>query len=146
MKPRQGNNPKRRIAPIECLGTDQRRALQKSIRYVGSGHHKRNPADYGLRRVDPRPTKSMCDLGRAVGLKEARQLIERGIERGMFSTPREDGFPKFIWGVSGLGEVFESKTDASGSGVYHGYPLENEDTMVEYVRSVWKKRCQDVGQ
>ena len=69
-----------------------------------------------------------------------------GIRRGLFSTIREDGFPKFIWSVSDRGEVFEAKTDSNGTGGYHGYPLEDEDRMRAYVKSVWEERCQDAGQ
>jgi hypothetical protein len=116
------------------------------LRYVGSGHHKRNPADYGLLRANPCPTKSLCDLERVIRLDEARNLVAGGIKCGLFSEPREDGFPKFIWSVSELGEVFEAKTDTNGTGEYHGYPLEDEDAMCKYVRSVWMERCQDAGQ
>ena len=38
------------------------------VRYVGSGHHKRNPADYGLTRTSLRPTQSFCDLRMKWGL------------------------------------------------------------------------------
>ena len=48
---RPGNNPKRRIAREGFL-TDERKAeLAVNARYGGSGHHKRNPADYGLGSV-----------------------------------------------------------------------------------------------
>lgn len=105
---RPGNNPKRRIAPSERLTKEQKDALKDRVRYVGSGHHKRNPADYGLPRANPRPTKSLCDLERTILLDEARQLVARGIEHGLFSEPQGDGFPKFIWSVSEHGEVFPS--------------------------------------
>jgi hypothetical protein len=67
--------------------------------------------------------------------------LATGIALGLFSDPREDGFPKFIWSVSAHGEVFEAKTDTNGSGDYHGYPLEDEDVMSGYVKSVWRQRC-----
>ncbi|MHB1512778.1 MAG: hypothetical protein ACYCVM_08990 [Acidiferrobacter sp.] len=120
--------------------------LEKLARYVGSGHHKRNPADYGLPRTNPRPTKSLCDLGRPILLDEARLLALSGIRCGLFSQIRHDGFPKFIWSVSDRGEVFEAKTDANGTGEYHGYPLEDEDAMRMYVKSVWEERCRNAGQ
>ena len=127
--------------------TDQvTQLLERSARYVGSGHHKRYPADYGLQRTNPRPTKSLCDLERVIPLNEAKSLLTEGIRRGLFSEIRQDGFPKFIWSVSRDGEVFEAKTDTHGSGEYHGYPLEDEDAMHPYVKSVWKERCQDAGQ
>jgi len=143
---RPGNNPKRRIAPAGRLSDVHKADLAHAVRYVGNGHHKRNPADYGLERVNPRPTKSLCDLERVILLDEARQLLKNGIQYGLFSEPVNDGFPKFIWSVSTRGEVFEAKTDVHGTGAYHGYPLENEDPMHEYVKSVWIERCQNAGQ
>lgn len=145
MAHRPGNNPKRRIAPLERLTEDRKIALTGAVRYVGSGHHKRNPADYGLPRANPRPTKSLCDLERTILLDEARQLVASGIQYGLFSEPQEDGFPKFIWSVSENGEVFEAKTDIHGTGEYHGYPLEDEDAMHKYVKSIWEERCQNAG-
>ena len=119
--------------------------LVEAARYVGSGHHKRNPADYGLPRTNPRPTKSLCDLERTIPLDEARSLMTTGIRWGLVSAVRKDGFPKYIWSVSVRGEVFEAKTDANGTGEYHGYPLEDEDAMHAYVKSVWEERCKNAG-
>ncbi|MBW8078871.1 MAG: hypothetical protein GJU76_12535 [Gallionella sp.] len=142
---RPGNNPKRRIAPANYASNGVRRRLEASARYVGSGHHKRNPADYGLPRTNPRPTKSLCDLARGILLAEAKLLMASGIRCGMFSEIHEGGFPKFIWSVSDRGEVFEAKTDTHGTGEYHGYPLEDEDPMHVYVKSVWEERCPSAG-
>lgn len=123
-----------------------KQSLEKAARYVGSGHHKRNPADYGLPRTNPRPTKSLCDLERVIPLEEAKSLVATGIRSGLVSEIRQDGFPKYIWSVSERGEVFEAKTDANGTGEYHGYPLEDEDAMHVYVKSVWEERCANAGQ
>lgn len=146
MARRPGNNPKRRIASPERLTDQQKGDLAGAVRYAGSGHHKRNPADYGLERVNPRPTKSLCDLQRVILLDEATQLMASGIQCGLFSEPANDGFPKYIWSVSAQGEVFEAKTDTHGTGAYHGYPLETEDAMHEVVKSVWIERCRNPGQ
>lgn len=143
---RPGNNPKRRIVEPNCLNAEQKATLKNDTRYVGSGHHKRYPADYGLERTNPRPTKSLCDMNRVIVLGEAKRLLSDGITLGLFSKPGDDRFPKFIWGVTEIGEVFEAKTDAHGTGEYHGYPLEDEDDMRDYVKSIWKQRCQEIGQ
>ena len=90
-------------------------------------------------RLNPRPTKSLCDLVRTIQKSEAEELLIKGIQQGMYSALDGNGIPKFIWSVSELGEVFEAKTDTHGSGHYHGYPLEDEDTMKLYVISVWKQ-------
>jgi hypothetical protein len=143
---RAGNNPKRRIAAVDCLTDVQKSVLAKRVKYVASGHHKRNPADYGLERTSPRPTKSFCDKMRVIKLDEAKSMIQKGIFLGMFSDFFYGGFPKFIWCVGDDGEVYEAKTDSVTPGGYHGYPLEEEDNMREYVRQVWKERCHSVGQ
>ncbi len=146
MANRPGNNPKRRIAPLGFLSEQARTHLMNCVHYVGSGHHKINPADYGLPRTNPRPTKSLCDLSRTILLAEARQLLLDGIQCGLFSKPRSDGYPKFLWGVSKQGEVFEAKTDTNGTGDYHGYPLEDEDVMHGHVKAIWNERCRKTGQ
>ena len=143
---RPGNNPKRRIAPASNLSEEITQRLERTARYVGSGHHKRDPANYGFLRTNPRPTKSLCDLERVIPIEEAKALVVAGIRWGLISGIREDGFPKYIWSVSGRGEVFEAKTDANGTGEYHGYPLEGEDAMYLYVKSVWEERCKKAGQ
>ena len=72
--------------------------------------------------------------------------MRRGISRGAVSELAYDGFPKFIWCVDEDGEVYEAKTDPSTLGVYHGYRLEEEDDLRDYVRDIWKQRCLSVGQ
>ena len=139
---RPGNNPKRRIALISRLTELQRYELAGTVRYAGSGHHKRSPADYGLERTNPRPHKSLCDAVKVITFKEAKHLIKNGILRGMFSDFFIEKHPKFIWSVSPDGEVYEAKTDATTPGVYHGYPLEEEDDMRSLVKQIWKERCQ----
>jgi hypothetical protein len=137
---RPGNNPKRRIAPITRLNELERSELAKSIRYEGSGHHKRSPADYGLERTSPRPHKSLCDGFRTITLKEAKTLIEQGTICGMFSDFFIGNHPKFIWSVGPDGEAYEARTDDMTLGTYHGYPLEEGDAMSSVVKEIWKTR------
>jgi hypothetical protein len=138
---RPGNNPKRRIAPADLLTEAQRAELARMVRYVASGHHKRHPADYGLERTSPRPTKSLCDLLRVIPLEEAKGMIRKGILCGMISDFFFDAHPKFVWCVGEDGEVYEAKTDAMTPGVYHGYRLEEDDNMRDHIKAVWKQRC-----
>ena len=44
---RCGNNPKRRITALDCLSDEIKTRLKEGVRYVGSGHHKVTPGDYG---------------------------------------------------------------------------------------------------
>jgi hypothetical protein len=142
---RLGNNPKRRVAPPDFLTQPQRAKLAKAVTYVGSGHHKRNPADYGLERTSPRPTKSLCDLMRIIRLDEAKSMMQIGILCGMFSDFFFGNYPKYVWCVGDDGEVYEAKTDAVTPGTYHGYPLEEDDDMHDYIKRVWKERCPTIG-
>jgi hypothetical protein len=136
---RLGNNPKRRLVPIEHIDEAAIKNLLSSARYVGSGHHKRYPLDYGFERTNPVPTKSMCDMRRPVGFADSTRLIKAGIRRGMVSDLSR-GFPKYIWSVDADGIVYEAKTDQSANGGYHGYPLENDDVVRDYVLVEWKLR------
>ncbi len=142
---RAGNNPKRRIAPENKLTVDQRATLTKKVVYAASGHHKRNPADYGLERTNPRPTKSLCDKVRIIPLKAAREMLCKGILLGMVSDYSFSEFPKYIWCVAEDGEVYEAKTDATKAGTYHGYRLEEEDDIREHIKDIWNARCHPVG-
>lgn len=130
MKKRHGNNPKRRVTDdAHALNAQMLSTLCSRVRYVGSGHHKRYPADYGFERTNPVPTKSLCDAVAPVSLAQAQSYLIEGIRRGMISTPAQDGYPKYVWCV----------TD---DGHYHGYPLELEDDMCAYIRALWDQRCQ----
>ena len=143
---RAGNNPKRRVVAVDMSTQQIRLQLEQRVRYVGSGHHKRNPADYGFERTNPRPTKSLCDMERIIHLPEATSLLLIGIKLGMFSELQNDGYPKFIWAVSEDGSTFEAKTDVHGTGEYHGYPLSSSDPMHHYIKKVWEERCKRLGQ
>jgi hypothetical protein len=142
---RPGNNPKRRVAEADLMTAHDRAKLAEQVRYRGSGHHKRSPADYGLERTNPRPTKSLCDLVKVVTYDEAKSLIKKGVLNGVFSDFRLGVYPKFVWCVDDDGEVYEAKTDNGAPGIYHGYRLEEDDDMHSHVATVWKKRCRPLG-
>jgi len=76
---RQGNNPKRRIAPSGRLTFEGKGQLGRVVRYIGSVNHKLHPAAYGFPRPEPRPNKSVCDMERDILLPEAEQLVASGI-------------------------------------------------------------------
>lgn len=137
---RSGNNPNRRVIAHELVTKEYVDRLMREVRYIGSGYHKRCPADYGFDRASPRPTKSLCDASRIITLKEAQSLIKSGVLKGMFSSPQEGGLPKYIWSVSDAGEVFEAKTHPNTPNMYHGYPLEDEDDMRDYIFETWSAR------
>lgn len=82
---------------------------------------------------------------RIIPLEEARTMIQKGILRGMFSDHFLNEHPKYIWYVAEDGEVYEAKTDLTTPGVYHGYRLEEEDNLREYIKQNWKSRCPTPG-
>lgn len=137
---RQGNNPKRRVIRIEEISPEIVQHLLAKAVYVGSGHHKRYPLDYGFERTNPVPSKSLCDMYKPVILSEAKALFEAGIKKGMVSD-LSAGLPKYVWSVNSDGIVFEAKTDPIARGKYHGYPLENDLFVRDYILSEWEKRC-----
>lgn len=138
MSRRNGNNPKRRIAPVDYKPQNDRKALASRLQYTGSAVHKAHPGNYGFHPpCNPRPWKSICDGTRAILRSEAEQLFQAGILKGMFSEFSETDNPKYIWSVDEQGEAYEAKVDRNG---YHGYRLENEDRMREVVLNEWSRR------
>lgn len=134
-------DPTRRIADPDSWPEKQRNDLSDRAKYVGSGHHKRYPANYGLERTNPRRTATVCDAERVLKLDEAMSLLDSGIKKGMVSTVLEaDGMPKYIWSVSPEGQPFEAKTSASTPWQYHGYPLDKNDSMCQRVLEAWNDR------
>jgi hypothetical protein len=140
VRSRSSSSPKRKIVAFGSTPKVKLELLQVRAYYLGSGHHKRSPADYGFERTSPRPTKSLCDASRVILRNEAQQLLGAGIAKEMISEIGDDGFPKYIWSVSSNEEIFESKTHPNGTGQYHGYPLGPEDDWREVVLKAWMER------
>lgn len=145
MPKRIGNNPKRRIAPLGRFSPQDLQRLVSTVRYHGSPHHKRVPANYGFHGpVGPRPHKSLCDGKRVIRLGEARSLLLDGLKRGMVSAYLMNGFPKYIWSVDQDGEPYEAKLGHEGRS-YHGYRLGIDDRMMrnEVIRE-WRARSRNL--
>lgn len=140
--PREGNDPRRRIAEAAAFTLEERRQLAGRAKYIGSGYHKRFPAVYQFDpTTGPRPSKSLCDGKRVVPKEEAAQLLRNGVLRGMFSEPFIQGYPKYIWSVDEKGEVYEAKTHPNDHGQYHGYRLEDHDPMRRRILNAWQERA-----
>jgi hypothetical protein len=136
---RQGNDPKRRVAPAGTV-TLETRANLDNVRYTGSAHHKSRLADYNLiPPVNPRPGKSLCDDLRTITCKEAVKLFRSGIQLEMVSSYLENGLPKFVWAVDDYGEAYEAKLGDVGFS-YHGYRLYRNDPARGYIIAEWRKR------
>jgi hypothetical protein len=135
---RSGNNPKRRIAEPGHFAPAVLETFADQLAYVGSANHKRFPGDYRFQpAVNPRGWKSLCDRDRVIPLSEARQLLRDGILKGMISTHFDGDTPKYVWSVDANSRPYEAKL---GLGGYHGYMLEAEDNMAEFVLQAWAKR------
>jgi hypothetical protein len=139
---RQSNRLDRRLAPETVMSREEREALAARLRYEGIAVHKLTPGDYGfVPPVNPRPSKSPCDMLRPVLRAEASTLLQSGVLAGMFSRPGDDGIPKYVWAVDDGGEVYEAKTKPPDT-AYHGYRLgEDEVEMRRYILAEWRKRC-----
>jgi hypothetical protein len=141
MKKHIGYNPKRRIAPPDTLSADERHAFSASVNYGGNPEHKRSPADYGLTPpVQPRPGKTRCDGNRQILKEEATEILRNGLLKGMFSQCEASQWPKNIWSVSAMDEVFEAQLENVAQGTYHGYPLPENDDFRRVVKQEWKAR------
>jgi len=52
-------------------------------------------------------------------------LLRKGIRKGLVSRQKRDGWPQNVWSVTSEGEPLEAQLE--GSGVYHGYPMPEND-------------------
>ena len=145
MPKRDGNNPKRRIEPVQRVDWDHMAWLKQNARYAGSAHHKGTPADYRFNPpTSPRPSKSLCEAASSVLLAEAQELFLKGIDLGMVSTYREGDYPKYIWAVDEDEDttVYEAVI-SKGSNTYHGYALGADNRFIRIrVINEWNSRCQ----
>lgn len=105
----------------------------ESIRYVGSGEHKRFPNPL----CDPalHSDKSNCDdVDPALSQDPARleRLLRTALERQQHDTIFEGSFPRFVWGalrVAGNSRLFEARLTNRLQGHYKGYFIGPEDLV-----------------
>jgi hypothetical protein len=123
------------------LSTEERCALAARASYGGNPEHKRSPGDYGLiPPASPRPGKTLCDGTRNIPKEEATDLLVGGLLKGMCSQCNSETFPKNIWSVSENGEVFEAQLENQVEGIYHGYPVPNDDDFINVIQKEWMRR------
>ncbi len=139
MKRRSGYNPKRKI--IAVLTEDRRRELAERASYGGNPEHKRMPADYGLAPPpNPRPRKTLCDAEGPFLKSDAEALLKAGMAKGMVSQQDRNGWPQNVWAVSEAGVAFAAQVENSLRGVYHGYPMAEDDDFKDVVLEEWFAR------
>ena len=86
----------------------------------------------------PRPDKTLCD---AVGIFkriEATRLLRKGVRRGLVSIREKNGFPQNIWSISGEGHPLEAQLENPDQGIYHGYPMPENDPLRQLVLEKWR--------
>lgn len=140
MRKRTAFNPKRRLC-TEAQVAGRRHPIEefaKRVRYGGNPEHKRNPGDFGLEpRSSPRAGKTLCDVVEIHTRSAALSLLRIGLRKGMFSVQERSGWPQNVWAVTGDGEPLEAQLE--GEGVYHGYPMPQDDPFREDVLFRWNR-------
>lgn len=58
----------------------------------------------------------------------------------MISEKPRDGWPQNVWAVSEQGQPFEAQLENPTLGVYHGYPMPQDDDFRTIVIEEWKNR------
>ena len=129
MRKRKSFNPKRRLC------TDAQLAERRDLIH---SEHKRNPGDFGLDPPNsPRPGKTLCDAVQIHTRAAALALLRTGLTRGVFSVQERSGWPQNVGAVTGDGEPLEAQLE--GDGIYHGYPMPQDDPFREVVLARWKQ-------
>ena len=130
-------NLKRRFA-VQPQNAGDLERLAGEVSYGGNPVHKRNPGDFGLTPPSlPRDDKSLCDNVRIFRREDALRLLRAGVMRGMISEWDGTGYPKNIWSMTADGVPLEAQLENPGSGIHHGYPLEENDDFRDAVIAKW---------
>ncbi len=112
--------------------------LAKEARYNGNPEHKRNPGDFGLDPPSsPRPGKTLCDVVNIHSQAAALALLRTGLTKGVFSVQERSGWPQAVWAVTDDGEPLEAQLERDG--IYHGYPMPQDDPFREAVLARWNQ-------
>jgi hypothetical protein len=131
-------NHKRRICTT--VDPDVLKKIAGSIKYGGNPEHKRNPGDFNLVPLSqPRPDKTLCDLVGIFSRHEAERLLKAGVERGLISVQKRNGYPQNIWSVTGDNYPLEAQLEDVMRGIYHGYPMPETDPFRDKVLDLWNK-------
>jgi len=131
-------DPKRRICTT--VDPDVLKKIAGSIRYGGNPRHKRNPGDFNLvPPSQPRLNATLCDVVNIFSRHEAERLLRAGVERGLISVQKRNGYPQNIWSVTGDGYPLEAQLENKINGTYHGYPMPENDAFRDEVLDLWYK-------
>jgi len=111
--------------------------LGRRVQYGGNAEHKRNPGDFNLtpRHAAGRPGKTLCDDAGVIRRSEALRLLREAFARGAVSDRFDGAWPRSVWAVADSNQVVRATMERTG--VYHGYPVEVDDPIVESVQLRW---------
>lgn len=143
MRRRKTLNPKRRVQskPSTDRDLEHLRRLADAADYGGNPEHKRNPGDFGLDPPSsPRQGKSLCDGAGIFSRAEALGLLREGLRRGLVSVQERGGWPQNVWAVTKTGVALEAMLENPSKGVYHGYPMLDDDPLIEEIFERWSDR------
>lgn len=102
------------------------RAVALRATYTGSPFQKNTPSFAG-RIGRPRPDANICPRDLAWRREDVEAWLRAGIARGACGAFRGD-FPQHVWHREG-DVVYEAFLTNQGNGEYHGYPLEEYETV-----------------
>jgi hypothetical protein len=112
------------------------------VSYGGNPEHKRNPGDFGLTPPAlPFADASKCDECGITDRATALRFLRLGIERGLVSKRWPSAFPQNVWVVTDDGIPLEAQLENPEKGVYHGYPLLEDDPFREVVLARWQRNA-----
>ncbi|MCL5743927.1 MAG: hypothetical protein M1541_08370 [Acidobacteria bacterium] len=141
MRKRKSFNPKRSIcSQQDTPGREEvLRDLVRRVSYGGNPEHKKNPGDFGLQPPSsPRLGKTLCDSAGILTRAEALRLLRDGLKKGLISSQQRGGWPQNVWAVTADGSPLEAQLE--GDGVYHGYPMPENDPFRAEVLKRWGER------
>jgi hypothetical protein len=123
--PRSSENQKRDLSAT-LPTTEERGALAARAEYEGYGKHKRNPSLWGLAPFHGHaPDRTFCEDAEFLFEHRGRvpQLLQRGIEAGLFGDLISQGDPTMLWTIDDNGWIYELRLTTPSQALYHGYPL-----------------------
>ncbi len=132
-------NPKRRMQ----AATEEVDAILLTARYGGNPEHKRHPGNFGLTPPsNPKPHKSLCDDAKIFTRQQAEDLLRAGIAKGCISQQKTtpSGWPQNVWAVTESGVPLEAQLENPQQGIYHGYPMPDQDPMASQLLKEWSQR------
>lgn len=135
-------NTKRKIdrAPRSAGERKALADMAKRVSYGGNPEHKRDPSDFNLTPPSsPRQGKTLCDELGVVTKEKALQTLKKGVEKGLVSAQKRNGWPQNIWALYDGRSPVEAMLENPASGTYHGYPLQLNDPFREVVLERWRQ-------